>query len=144
MYKVILIIVITIFFSNCTIKTQDHGYDFDVNDFKKLKYSNTSKQEVRKIMGSPSAISSVDSNVWYYILLQTKNIAILKPKINKYKVLELKFNNNKLSDLVVYTDNKLRKLDFNKWESPVHGNNESLIHDFFYNIGRFNKASKKE
>ena len=128
--------------SGCTIKKQDHGYDFDGDDLKKLKI-NISMSEVTKIMGTPSAISSINKNIWYYISLKTKQVAILRPKVNNYKVLELKFSNNKLTHITLYTNDKLRKLDFKKWETPVRGSNEDLLQDFLYNIGRFNKALKK-
>lgn len=144
MYRVALIVVVMILFSGCTIKKQDHGYDFDAESLKSLKINSSSKESVRKNLGSPSAVSSFDKNIWYYIALQTKNIAILKPKINRYKVLELKFKKDTLSEMVLYTNDKVRRLDPKNWESPVRGNNNNAFQDFLYNIGRFNKPIGKK
>ncbi len=144
MYRVVLIVVVMILFSGCTVKKLDHGYDFDAESLKTLKINSSSKASVRKALGSPSAVSSFDKNIWYYIALQTKSIAILKPKINRYKVLELKFKKDTLSEMVLYTNDKVRRLDPKNWESPVRGNNSNAFQDFLYNIGRFNKPVGKK
>ena len=129
--------------AGCTIKTQEHGYDFDNESLKNLKVTSSSKEEIKKVMGSPLAVSSLDNNTWYYISLTTKSVAILRPKISHYKVLELKFDkNNKLSEVALYTNDKIKKLDFKQWESPLRGSKNDLLQDFLYNMGRFNKANK--
>ena len=142
-FKALVAIIAIAILAGCTVKKQDHGYDFDGYSLKNLQL-NSSKEAVLKIMGSPSAISSISDNSWYYISLETKNIVILRPKINKYKVLELIFKHNKLSDIQLYTNDKLKKLEFKKWETPVQGSDNNLLQDFFYNMGRFNKHSKEK
>ena len=144
MFRCFFVVFMTMLLVSCTIKKQDHGYDFDNEVLKNFKVKTSTKHDVQKIMGSPSAVSVIDKNVWYYISLKTKSIAILKPKINNYKVLELKFDKQgKLSEMLLYTNDKIKKLDFKKWESPLRGSNDSSLSDFFYNIGRFNKATNK-
>lgn len=145
MLRYFLVIFVVVLVSACTIKTQDHGYDFNNEDLKKLKVQRPSKEEVRRIMGEPSVISSIDTNSWYYISLKTKNIAILKPKISKYKVLELKFDKkDRVYEVIDYSNDKIKKLDFNKWESPSRGSKDDLLQDFIYNMGRFNKPLNKK
>jgi outer membrane protein assembly factor BamE (lipoprotein component of BamABCDE complex) len=80
--------------------------------------------------------------VWYYIYLKTKSIAILRPKVNNYKVVEVHFDkHDKLSSVILYTNDKIKKLNFKQWESPLRGSKEDLLQDFLYNMGRFNKAA---
>lgn len=141
MLRYLLVIFVACFFVSCTIK-QDHGYDFNNEDLKHLKIKSSSKAEIQKAMGSPSAMSSIDKNVWYYIYLKTKSIAILRPKVNNYKVVEVHFDkHDKLSSVILYTNDKIKKLNFKQWESPLRGSKEDLLQDFLYNMGRFNKAA---
>ena len=82
--------------TNCTFKKVDkhHGVPFLEEKQKLLVINVTNKNEIRKILGSPSTTSRFDNDVWIYIerkLTQSefKNLGRMKLIKNDVLVLEI-------------------------------------------------------
>ena len=69
MLKFFLIFISIILLTNCTFKKVDkhHGVPFLEEKQKLLVVNETNKNEIRKILGSPSTTSRFDNDVWIYI-----------------------------------------------------------------------------
>ena len=96
MLKFFLIFISTILLTNCTFKKVDkhHGVPFLEEKQKLLVVNKTNKNEIRKILGSPSTTSRFDNDVWIYIerkLTQSelKNFGKMKLIKNDVLVLEI-------------------------------------------------------
>ena len=96
MLKFFLIFISTILFTNCTFKKVDkhHGVPFLEEKQKLLVVNKTNKNEIKKILGSPSTTSRFDNDVWIYIerkLTQSelKNLGRMKLIKNDVLVLEI-------------------------------------------------------
>jgi len=96
MLKFFLIFISTILLTNCTFKKVDkhHGVPFLEEKQKLLVVNKTNKNEIRKILGSPSTTSRFDNDVWIYIerkLTQSelKNLGRMKLMKNDVLVLEI-------------------------------------------------------
>ena len=96
MLKFFLIFISTILLTNCTFKKVDkhHGVPFLEEKQKLLVVNKTNKNEIRKILGSPSTTSRFDNDVWIYIerkLTQSelKNLGRMKLIKNDVLVLEI-------------------------------------------------------
>ena len=97
MLKFFLIFISTILLTNCTFKKVDkhHGVPFLEEKQKLLVVNDTNKNEIRKILGSPSTTSKFDNDVWIYIerkLTQTELKNLGRMKINKNDVLVLEID----------------------------------------------------
>ena len=96
MLKIFLIFISIILLTNCTFKKVDkhHGVPFLEEKQKLLVVNKTNKNEIRKILGSPSTTSRFDNDVWIYIerkLTQSelKNLGRMKLIKNDVLVLEI-------------------------------------------------------
>jgi outer membrane protein assembly factor BamE (lipoprotein component of BamABCDE complex) len=96
MLKFFLIFISTILLTNCTFKKVDkhHGVPFLEEKQKLLVVNETNKNEIKKILGSPSTTSRFDNDVWIYIerkLTQSelKNLGRMKLIKNDVLVLEI-------------------------------------------------------
>ena len=96
MLKFFLIFISTILLTNCTFKKVDkhHGVPFLEEKQKLLVVNKTNKNEIRKILGSPSTTSKFNNDVWIYIerkLTQSelKNLGRMKHIKNDVLVLEI-------------------------------------------------------
>jgi outer membrane protein assembly factor BamE (lipoprotein component of BamABCDE complex) len=96
MLKFFLIFISIILLTNCTFKKVDkhHGVPFLEEKQKLLVVNETNKNEIRKILGSPSTTSRFDNDVWIYIerkLTQSelKNLGRMKLIKNDVLVLEI-------------------------------------------------------
>ena len=54
-----------------------------------MKVGEDSKSTVREKLGSPSAVSTFDSNAWYYISQTTDRVAFYKPRVIKRDVVAI-------------------------------------------------------
>jgi len=96
MLKFFLISISTILLTNCTFKKVDkhHGVPFLEEKQKLLVVNETNKNEIRKILGTPSTTSRFDNDIWIYIerkLTQSelKNLGRMKLIKNDVLVLEI-------------------------------------------------------
>ena len=97
MLKFFLIFISIILLTNCTFKKVDkhHGVPFLEEKQKLLVVNKTNKNEIRKILGSPSTTSRFDNDVWIYIerkLTQSELKNLGRMKLIKNDVLVLEIN----------------------------------------------------
>ena len=98
MLKILYIIFFSIIATNCSLKkvVKHHGVPFLEKKQKALIVNESTTNDIRKILGSPSTKSKFDNDVWIYIeRKQTQsNIKNLgKMKIYKNDVLVLEIDN---------------------------------------------------
>ena len=118
MLKFFLIFISTILLTNCTFKKVDkhHGVPFLEEKQKLLVVNETNKNEIKKILGTPSTKGFYDNDVWIYIerkLSQSelKNLGqmkiikndILILEINERGILQKKefYNQNDMDDITI-------------------------------------------
>ena len=98
MLKFFLLFISTILLTNCAFKKVDkhHGVPFLEEKQKLLVVNETNKNEIRKILGSPSTTSRFDNDVWIYIerkLTQSELKNLGRMKLIKNDVLVLEIDN---------------------------------------------------
>ena len=98
MLKFFLIFISIILLTNCTFKKVDkhHGVPFLEEKQKLLVIDETNKNEIRKILGSPSSTSLFDNDVWIYVerkLTQSELKNFGRMKLIKNDVLVLEIDN---------------------------------------------------
>ena len=69
MTKILYIIFLSLIVSNCSFQkvSKNHGVPFLEKKQSILKINQTNKNDIRKILGSPSTTSKFDNDIWIYI-----------------------------------------------------------------------------
>ena len=135
-----IIIITAMFLSNCSPKVDNRG-NVDVNDnIAKITPHESHKQDVMKLLGSPSTKSSFGEDTWYYINARKEAITFFKPKVAEQNVVAIKFNN---SGMVTEVD-RFSKKDSQKVAiidkiTPTEGHKLGFFEQIFGNFGKFNK-----
>ena len=136
MRKLFIFIIISLFISACTLKKVEkhHGVHFLNKKQDKLITNKTNKNDILKLLGSPSTKSSFNTDVWIYLerrnisstLLNfgTENISVnnvLLLEINSKGILKKKqfFDINDMQD-IKFTD----KTTINEYKK------ETFVYDF--------------
>src|SRR5438874_6654353 len=71
----------------------DHrGFAPTPGSVEKLEAGTQSREDVIRLIGTPSAVATFNPNVWYYISQQQETYAFFKPEIIEQRVLQLTFN----------------------------------------------------
>ena len=101
MIKILYIILFSLVISNCSFKpvVKHHGVPFLEKKQSKLIINKSNKNDIIKILGSPSTKSKFDNDVWIYIerkQTQSKLKNLGRMKIFKNDVLVLAIKDNEI------------------------------------------------
>ena len=134
--KILLLITILVFFSNCSLKKniEHHGIHMLEEKNKELFVNIDNKNDVIKKLGSPSIKSSFDDNVMFYIerKITTKSMLKLgKREIITNNVLIVEIDNRGILTKKAFFDlNEMNDLDIEKKITEVDYTKTSFIYDF--------------
>src|SRR5688572_29682617 len=78
--------------SSCVETVQESGYNFRQKDLDNKSIPGMSRKEIYSYLGSPSAVSAVDAEKWYYISSVTGTRSIFSPKLKSQQALEIVFD----------------------------------------------------
>ncbi|MBX3507509.1 outer membrane protein assembly factor BamE [Parvibaculum sp.] len=117
---------------------EDRGYIFDPADLAKLQ-PGASKEQVRTVMGSPSTVSTVDGEAWYYISSRFETLMFYPPKEIERTVAAVYFDKTEAVQEVAYyglEDGQI--VNFVDRTTPTRGKELTILGQLFGNLGRFN------
>jgi len=102
----------------------------------------TSKDEVIKILGSPSSVSIFNDKSWYYISRRTGQTAFFEPDVLDQHVFIVDFDDQ---GVVKTVDHKgvqdARAIDPVPRATPAPGRELTFLEQLIGNVGKFNSVS---
>jgi outer membrane protein assembly factor BamE (lipoprotein component of BamABCDE complex) len=103
-----------------------------------VKIGEDTKSTVMAKLGTPSATSTFDPNVWYYISQMTDRVAFYKPRVARRDVVALTFNaeSEQVSKVDTYTLQDGKVVAFNGRETPTRGREMTILEQLLGNVGR--------
>ena len=136
MIKILYIIFLSLIVANCSFKkvVKHHGVPFVEKKQKSLVINKTNKNDIKKILGSPSTTSKFDNDIWIYIerkqtQSELKNLG--KMKIYKNDVLVLEIDNyGILKKKEFYNKNDMQNIKIVKATTEAGFKRNSFIYDF--------------
>lgn len=104
-----------------------------------------SQSDVRKIMGSPSAVSSLDHKTWIYMNSTMKRMAFFEPEELERNIVAIEFNLDGQVERVVQIDKDSgREVALCTDETPVMGTEETFMEKYFGGVGYMPMQPTKE
>ena len=140
MKNYLLIILISLITSSCTLNkvVKHHGVHYLEKKQKKLQLNLSNKNDVTKILGSPSINSMFDNDVWIYIERKTtvSNISSLgRKKLLINNVLILEFDKRGILLKKDFKDkNQMNEIKFAKNETGIVNKKEGFIYNVLLNL----------
>jgi outer membrane protein assembly factor BamE (lipoprotein component of BamABCDE complex) len=102
----------------------------------------TTRDQVVKILGTPSSTGIFDDKRWYYISRKTKQVAFFDPDVLDQQVYIVNFDGKGVVQTVDHKDLKDgREIEPAPGATPAPGRELTLVEQVLGNIGRFNKSS---
>lgn len=96
------------------------------------------QEEVRKILGSPSVVSSLDHRSWIYMNSTMKRLAFFKPEEIERNVVAVEFDlDGKVEKVVQLTKANGVEVIVSEDETPVMSNEEGFMQKYFGGVGQF-------
>jgi outer membrane protein assembly factor BamE (lipoprotein component of BamABCDE complex) len=95
------------------------------------------RSDVETLLGSPSARGTFDEDNWYYISAQTRLAPGRYMMVEDRRVVAIAFNRQGVvTGIRELTDADTREVQIVSRETPVPGNERSLLQSLFGNLGR--------
>ena len=103
-----------------------------------LKVGEDTKSTVLGKLGSPSATSTFDPNVWFYMSQITDRVAFYQPRVAKRDIYAVTFDKATEQVLAVnaYTLRDGKVFAYNTRETPTRGRELSVLEQLLGNVGR--------
>ena len=125
----------------CQPTVSTHGHKIDTTLLAQVRPGVTSREEVTRLLGSPSTIGTFDRESWYYVSQRSEVTSFYQADITQQDVVRIDFDANgivadvrahglELAQAVTPDPNRTRTL----------GNELTVVQQFVGNIGRFNST----
>ena len=136
MRKLFIFFIISLFISACTLKKVEkhHGVRFLNKKQEKLTVDQSNKNDILKLLGSPSTKSTFDNDLWIYIERKTDSSSLIKyanDRIIVNNVLLLEINSMGLLETKEFLDlNNMQELKFSEQTTENQYKKKTFVYDF--------------
>ncbi|MBI3442040.1 MAG: outer membrane protein assembly factor BamE [Proteobacteria bacterium] len=115
--------------------------------FEQVQPNVSHRADVVQYWGPPTATSPFNPNIWYYIGETTSQKGVFAPKVDKRRIIRVKFdpNNNDTVVEVADLDSALAKdVKPVSRTTPAAGKDFTALQQFIGNLGKYNAAADKD
>lgn len=122
----------------CTPTLELRGHVIEEETLATLKQGVDNRESVSDTLGTPSAIATFDTDVWFYISTRQERIAFLDAKILERTIVAVEFDskgNMRASRRYSIKDGRVVQIVGR--ETPTKGKELSFLEQMFGNFGRF-------
>src|SRR5438874_5837947 len=104
----------------------------------KLEVGTQSREDVIRLIGTPTSVATFNPNVWYYITQQQETYAFFKPQILEQHVLQLTFNDaGRMTTLKNYDLKDGQDITMVARITPTAGKELTVLEQLLGNVGKF-------
>lgn len=124
--------------SACSPVTARQGFQVqDVNP-RDLKVGDDSKSTVLSKLGSPSAVSTFEPNIWYYVSQTAETYTYHKPLVSQRDVTVVTFDkeSEKVTKVASLGLKDGKHITYAKRETPTRGREMTVLEQLLGNVGR--------
>jgi outer membrane protein assembly factor BamE (lipoprotein component of BamABCDE complex) len=134
-------ILLAIMLAACAVSEDQRGNLPDPDRLAEVKPGTSTKEQVVKILGSPSSASTFDDDVWYYISRKTKQVAFFSTTVLDQQVYIVDFDDKGVvKDVGHKTMADGESITPAAGATPAPGRELSFLEQLIGNIGRFGGA----
>ncbi len=131
--------------SACAPTIEMRGHIIEEDSLKAIKEGIDNRQSVSDTLGTPSAIATFDTDVWFYISTKQERLAFLNAKILERNIVAVEFDaKGDVGATRRYTLADGRFVQVVGRETPTKGKELTFLEQMFGNFGRFSGSGTGE
>lgn len=128
--------------AGCAATVDQRGNLPDPERIAQIHPGDTTRDDVVKILGTPSSTGVFNDKSWYYISRKTKHVAFFDPDVLDQQVYVVNFDGRGVVQSVDHKDLKDgRDIDPAPGATPAPGRELTFLEQVLGNVGRFNRGS---
>jgi outer membrane protein assembly factor BamE (lipoprotein component of BamABCDE complex) len=125
----------------CVASVDNRGNLPEPEKMAQIQPGSTTRDQVAKILGTPSSTGVFNDKSWYYISRKTKQVAFLNKDVLDQQVYVINFDGRGVVNSVDHKDLKDgRDIEPAPGATPAQGRELTFLEQVLGNIGRFNKT----
>ena len=123
--------------AGCTPQVHQQGHVSDPEALAEIKPGVQTREEVARLLGTPSAMGTFDDRNWYYISRRTETEAFNAPELVDQSVVVIAFDENGVvAEVASVSTDEARAVVPVDEETATRGRELGLLEQLFGNIGR--------
>jgi outer membrane protein assembly factor BamE (lipoprotein component of BamABCDE complex) len=131
--------------AGCDNIVDQRGFAPTPGSVEKLEIGAQSRDDVVRLIGSPSSVGTFNPNVWYYISQKQESFAFLKSEITDQKVMQLNFNESgRLTAIKNYEQKDGEDITMVSRITPTAGKELTILEQLLGNVGRFSGRGSQQ
>lgn len=124
--------------AGCENVTNQHGFAPAPGAVDKLEVGTQGREDVVRLVGSPSAVATFNPNVWYYISEKQESWGPSRPWIADQNVIQITFNDQGRVQTIKYYDLKdAQNITMVARITPTSGKELTILEQILGNVGKF-------
>ena len=124
--------------AGCETIVDQRGFAATPGSLEKLETGTQSREDVVRLIGSPSTVATFNPNVWYYITQKQEYYAFFRPTMLEQNVIQLTFNESgRLTAIKKYELSDSRDIAMVSRITPTAGREITVLEQIMGNVGRF-------
>lgn len=130
--------------TGCIKTTEERGYVSKFTKWNEVQKGISTRDDVVRLMGSPSTQSTYGKETWYYISTTAESVAFASPTLVDQNVWYVTFNETGVVENTgTYSIEDARDIAFAKDKTTTEGNDFTVTQQLLGNLGRFNPKDDK-
>lgn len=128
----------------CDSIIDQRGFAPTPGSVEKLEIGAQSREDVIRLIGTPSSVGTFNPNTWYYISQRQEAYAFFKPQVLDQKVIQLAFNEaGRLQSIKNYDLTDGKDIDMVSRITPTAGKELTVLEQVLGNVGKFSGPKKE-
>jgi outer membrane protein assembly factor BamE (lipoprotein component of BamABCDE complex) len=122
----------------CSPISDERGYVATPGVMDRLEVANQSREDVLRLLGSPSTVSTFNDKTWYYIHQKQEQFAFFGIDTTEQSVVAISFNDQgRIASIKNYAMKDGREIAMVSRKTPTYGKELSVMDQIMGNVGRF-------
>ncbi|BBK42378.1 outer membrane protein assembly factor BamE [Allostella vacuolata] len=131
--------------SACSPIVNQHGHLVASEKLAEIRPGTTTKDEVRRILGSPSTLSTFNDGSWYYVSRRTSQVAFFAPSTEDQQSIAIDFDGGGVVTGVRQFDLRdAQPVENVARQTPSVGKELGFVEQLIGNIGKFNTSRRSD
>ena len=123
--------------AGCEPIVHQQGHVSDPEALAEIKPGVQTREDVARLLGTPSSVGTFDDARWYYISRRTETTAFYEPDLIDQRVTVIAFGENgRVAEVTSLSLADARAVEPVEEESPTRGRELGVLEQLFGNIGR--------
>ena len=136
------IIILALGIQACAPTTHVRGNLLEDHQLKAIDKSTATKTNLRRKLGTPTTVDPFNDNIWYYIGRRVEEYGVFAPEVTEKKIVRASFNDEDRLVELAEIKGEGADIPISDRVTPTGGHDNTLLKQFFGNLGRFNTQNQ--